>query len=111
MPLGILSVIEKVTQVVDKNNLQVFFDIALTSMATDMSKNLPALGYKIFLQYIALKEPKLVRANLGKYCVLRTSYQNRPNIGLSILWTVGQAGSKDFHTGLASELIKNSCGI
>ncbi|XP_044265792.1 transmembrane protein 214-A [Tribolium madens] len=101
VPSGILSVIEKVTQVVDKNNLQVFFDIALTSMATDMSKNLPALGYKLFLQHIALKDPKLVRANLGKYCVLRTSYQNRPNIGLSILWAVGQAGIRDFQTGLA----------
>ncbi|KYB26829.1 Transmembrane protein 214-B-like Protein [Tribolium castaneum] len=101
VPSGVLSVIEKVAQVVDKNNLLVFYDIALTSMATDMSKNLPALGYKLFLQHIALKEPKLIRANLGKYCVLRTSYQNRPNIGLSILWAVGQAGIRDFQTGLA----------
>ncbi|RZC43263.1 transmembrane protein 214-B, partial [Asbolus verrucosus] len=100
VPSGIKAVIEKATMDADKSNMQLFFDISLTSMATDMSKNLPAVGHKLFLQYIALNEPSLVVANLMKHVVLRNSYQNRPNIGLSILWAVGQVGINDFQAGL-----------
>ena len=31
---------------------------------------------------------------------LRNSYQNRPNIGLALLWSVGQAGKNDLQTGV-----------
>ncbi|CAH1365193.1 unnamed protein product [Tenebrio molitor] len=100
VPSGITSVIERAAQEANKSNVQLFYDIALTSMATDMSKNLPAIGHKLFLQYIALSEPSLVIINLTKHIVLRNSYQNRPNIGMSILWAVGQAGISDFQIGL-----------
>lgn len=69
-------------------------------MASDMSKDLPALGNKLFLQYIAVNEPSLVSLNINKYVTLKNSYQNRPNIGLSILWAVGHVGVKDFQCGL-----------
>lgn len=83
-----------------KNNTQLFFDICLTSMASDMSKDLSALGNKIFLQYIAVNEPLLISENLNKYIILKNSYQNRPNIGLSILWSVGHVGIKNIQCGL-----------
>lgn len=69
-------------------------------MATDMSKGLSALGHKIYLQYLAMKDPKIASTNLQKHSVLRNSYQNRQNIGLSVLWALGQAGLKDFNIGL-----------
>lgn len=69
-------------------------------MATDMSKGLPALGHKIYLQYLVSRDPKIVTLNLGKHAVLRNSYQNRQNIGLSILWVLGLAGTRDFVVGL-----------
>lgn len=68
-------------------------------MATDMSRGSPALGHKLFLQYVALNDPKSAAANLNNYPALRNSYQNRPPIGLSILWAIGQVGEKDFHLG------------
>lgn len=75
-------------------------------MTTDMSKNLSALGYKLYLQYIAINKPKLVTVSLNKHVILRNSYQNRPNVGLSILWAVGQAGYSDFNVGLKGTQIK-----
>lgn len=100
VPSGIKDIIEKATKEANKSNCQLFFDISLASMTTDMAKSLPALGHKLFLQYIALNEPALVLANLNKHITLRNSYQNRPNIGLSILWAVGQVGLTDFQAGL-----------
>ncbi|XP_050500167.1 transmembrane protein 214 [Diabrotica virgifera virgifera] len=100
VPSDLLSIIEKAVKEAGKNNAQLFFDICLTSMATDMSKGLPSIGYKIFLQYIALQEPRLVTENLQKHVSLRNSYQNRPNIGQSILWGVSHVGYKDFSSGL-----------
>lgn len=82
------------------SSTQLFFDIALTTMATDMSKGLSALGHKLYLQYIAMNYPKIANTNVGKHCELRNSYQNRQNIGLSILWSLGQCGIKDFDAGL-----------
>ncbi|KAJ8925970.1 hypothetical protein NQ315_009825 [Exocentrus adspersus] len=102
LPAGLKNVIEKSVKEAEKSNVQLFFDICLTSMATDMGKGLPALGYKFYLQYIALNEPKLVSASIAKHVTLRNSYQNRPNIGLSILWAVGHVGVKDLHCGLAT---------
>ncbi|XP_031338042.1 transmembrane protein 214-B [Photinus pyralis] len=85
---------------IGRSNLQVFFDLLLTSMTNDMSKNVHTLGTKIYIQLVALMEPSLVLASLNKHASLRTSYQNRPPIGLSILWGLGQAGIKDLHAGL-----------
>ncbi|CAH0550148.1 unnamed protein product [Brassicogethes aeneus] len=100
VPLPIKTVIEKSVKETGKSNIQLFFDIALTSMTTEMSKGLPALGWKFFLQYIATIEPKLVVTSISKHIVLRNSYQNRSNVGLSILWAVGQVGFADFNSGL-----------
>lgn len=94
------SVIEKAITQAGKDNTQLFFDICLTSMASDMSKDLPAFGNKLFLQYIAINEPQIVVTNVNKYITLKNSYQNRSNIGLSILWAVGHVGIHNFQAGL-----------
>lgn len=72
-----------------------------------MSKGLPAVGYRFFLQYIALNEPKLVAVDANKYAALLKSYQNRSNIGLSILWAVGNVGINDFQSGLTGKYINS----
>lgn len=83
-----------------KSNAQIFLDISLTTMANDMSKNLNTVGHKLYIQYLALNEPQFVLTNMNKHLSLRSSYQNRQQIGLSILWGLGQAGMKDFNVGL-----------
>ncbi|XP_056635637.1 transmembrane protein 214 [Diorhabda sublineata] len=100
VPSGLNAIIQKVLKEAGKSNIQLFFDICLTSLATEMSKGLPATGYKIFLQYISLQEPTLVMTSIQKHVNLRNSYQNRPNIGLSILWGISHVGYKNFSSGL-----------
>lgn len=92
--------IERATKEAGKSNVQTFFNISLTAMATDMSRGSPALGHKLLLQYIAASDPKSAAANLANCVSLRNSYQNRPPIGLSILWAMGQVGVKDLQLGL-----------
>lgn len=94
------TIIDRAIKEAGKNNVQTFFNISLTAMATDMSRGSSALGHKLLLQYIAVNDPKSVAANLSNYITLRNSYQNRPPIGLSIFWAVGQVGEKDIHLGL-----------
>lgn len=100
MPTTLKSVLERSIREAGKNNVQTFFNISLTALATDMSNGSPALGHKLLLQYIALNDPKSATFNLNNYIALRNSYQNRPPIGLSILWAVGQVGWRDLHLGL-----------
>lgn len=96
---------EKAVKEAGKENVQVFYDISLQAMATDMGKGLPALGHKLFIQLLLLGDPKIVITNLSKHITLRNSYQNRQAIGLSILWAVGQAGIKDFNIGFKGKYI------
>lgn len=100
MPNALRSIIEKAVNESNPSNVNLFFDISLTTMATEMNKDAPVLGHKFFLQYIATKDPKMLLNKLNAYNTLKNSYQNRQNIGLSILWALGQAGLKDFSVGL-----------
>ncbi|KAH1000815.1 hypothetical protein HUJ04_013100 [Dendroctonus ponderosae] len=100
MPSALRATIEKAVTAAGKSNAQLYFNIALTSLVTDLSKGLATMGYRFFLQYIALNEPKLVTETLAKCVALRNSYQNRSNIALSILWAVGHVGVHDLQSGL-----------
>ncbi|KAF5280404.1 hypothetical protein FQR65_LT03213 [Abscondita terminalis] len=100
VPSSVKNLIEKSIKDAGKGNAQVFFDLLLTTMANDMSKNMHTVGHKLYIQYLAMMEFNFVALNLSKHVSLRTSYQNRPPIGLSILWSLGQVGLKDFHSGL-----------
>lgn len=81
-------------------NVQYFFDQSLTSLAVDMSNNLPCVGHKIMLQLIAIEWPQVCGQSLAKNAILRNSYQNRAPIGLSLLWALGQGGFRDITVGL-----------
>ncbi|KAK5649111.1 hypothetical protein RI129_004003 [Pyrocoelia pectoralis] len=100
IPTPLKNILERPLKDIGRSNLQVFFDLLLTTMTNDMSKNVHTLGSKIYIQLVALMEPSLALTSLSKHASLRTSYQNRPPIGLSILWGLGQAGIKDLHAGL-----------
>ncbi|KAF5269091.1 hypothetical protein FQA39_LY18924 [Lamprigera yunnana] len=100
VPTPVRSIVEKSIKDAGKGSSQVFYDLLLTIMTDDMSKNIHTLGSKFYIQYLAITEPNFVTTNLNKHISLRTSYQNRPPIGLSILWALGQAGIKDFNAGL-----------
>ena len=51
-------------------------------------------------QALAEIDPQLIINSLPRFVELRNSYQNRPAIGLAILWSVGQAGRKDVACGV-----------
>lgn len=86
--------------------IPVFFGIALTTLATDMSKNLSCVGTKIYLQCMALNNPHL-HTSVNNLTTLLNSYQNRPNIGLSILWSIGHVSAKNADVGLTSTMINS----
>lgn len=54
---------------------------------------------------LAHEYPEFCIASIPKSVSLRNSYQNRPPIGLSLLWTLGQGGYKDFAVGLKGKKI------
>ncbi|XP_055642716.1 transmembrane protein 214-A [Toxorhynchites rutilus septentrionalis] len=83
-----------------EQNVQYFYDLTLSNLASDMNKNLPHLGHKIMLQAMALSNPQICVNNLARNAILRNSFQNRSNIGLSLLWALGQGGFGDLNVGL-----------
>ena len=70
-------------------------------MATDMLKNSPAVGYKIFIQLLAKFNPEMTITSIPKLVTLRNSYQNRKPIGLSLLWALSQSGKENLTVGLS----------
>ncbi|XP_055540761.1 transmembrane protein 214 [Wyeomyia smithii] len=80
--------------------LQFFYDLSLSNLAEDMNKNQPHMGHTILLQAVALRKPQVCINNLARNAILRNSFQNRSNIGLSLLWALGQGGFRDLNVGL-----------
>lgn len=83
-----------------QQSVQHFYEITLTSMATDMVKGIPVVGYKIFLQLLAHLNPEMTASNIPKLITIKSSYENRKNVGLSLLWAWSQAGRKNLAVGL-----------
>ena len=100
VPKTISSILEKAIDIVGKQTAQLFYENTLTTMATDMVKGSPAVGHKIFLQLLARINPEMTIANISKLIGVKNSYQNRKNIGLSLLWAISQAGRKNLIVGL-----------
>ncbi|CAG9564224.1 unnamed protein product [Danaus chrysippus] len=99
-PLEVVKLLENVLHDAGKANTQLFFDVSLTALANDMSRGQSVNGYRLLLQILAQKYPDFCLVSLPKSISLRNSYQNRPPIGLSLLWTVGQGGLNNFAVGL-----------
>merc|ERR1719270_1419386 len=79
---------------------ETFFETCISNTAHELQKGLNVVGWNILTQLLAENNPSLVTANIQRYIELRNSYQNRPNIGLALLWSVGQAGAKSLHSGM-----------
>lgn len=100
LPSEIKSSLEGVLQDAGKINAQLFFDVTLTALANDMSRGQSVNGHRILLQILANDYPEFCVASIQKSASLRNSYQNRPPIGLSLLWAFGQGGLNNFAVGL-----------
>lgn len=57
-------------------------------------------GHRVLIQLLALEHPEFCVSSIQKSVSLMNSYQNRPPIGLTLLWAVGLGGVKDFTIGL-----------
>jgi len=79
---------------------ETFIETCVANTAHDLAKGSTVVGWKVLTQLLAELQPGLVTANLSRYVELRNSYQNRPNIGTAILWSVGQAGMRSLHSGI-----------
>ncbi|CAK1584254.1 unnamed protein product [Parnassius mnemosyne] len=100
IPAEIKSSLENVLKDAGKANNQLFFDVTLTALANDMSRGQLVNGHRLLLQMLALEFPDFCTASIPKSVSLRNSYQNRPPIGLSLLWAYGQGGHNDFAVGM-----------
>ncbi|XP_035915013.1 transmembrane protein 214 [Anopheles stephensi] len=100
MPQPLRDVIDDCIAKANEENGKYFYDLTLSNLASDMNKGLPYLGHKLILQAIAIHYPAACVNNLARNAILRNSYQNRNNIGLSLLWALGQGGYSDLDVGL-----------
>lgn len=100
VPPALRELIVRTLRDAGPTNVQYFFDQTLNSLVVDQSKNLPVLGYKITAQLIAFEWPAICGQSLAKTAILRNSYQNRPPIGLGLLWSVAQGGFRDAAVGV-----------
>ncbi|XP_043669609.1 transmembrane protein 214-A [Vespula pensylvanica] len=100
VPKSISSTMERAVTMAGQQTTQLFYEITLTTMATDIAKGTAVVGHKIFLQLLARVNPEMTIANISKLISVRNSYQNRKAIGLSLLWALSQAGEKDLAIGL-----------
>lgn len=100
IPEDIRSSLASVLHDAGKPNAQLFFDGTLTALANDMSRGQQVNGHRLLLQMLAKEYPDFCTASSAKSASLRNSYQNRPPIGLTLLWAFGQGGLSDFTVGL-----------
>ncbi|XP_012281120.1 transmembrane protein 214-A isoform X2 [Orussus abietinus] len=100
LPNSIKSTLERALEAAGTQNTQLFYEVTLISMASDIMKGVPVVGCKIFLQLMGYHWPEIALVNASKLISLRNSYQNRKSIGLSFIWTILQSGRKDLSIGL-----------
>jgi len=79
---------------------ETFFETCVANTAHELAKGGNVAGWRCLTQLLADLQPTVVTAHLPRYVELRNSYQNRPAVGLAILWSVGQAGRKSLQSGI-----------
>jgi len=82
---------------------ETFFETCVANTAHELAKGGNVNGWRCLTQLLADLQPTVVTAHLPRYVELRNSYQNRPAVGLAILWSVGQAGRKNLQSGVKGE--------
>lgn len=100
LPQDLKELIDDTITNAGDQNVQYFYDLTLSNLTGDMNKNLPHLGHSVLLQAMAISNPQICVNNLARNAILRNSFQNRSNIGLSLLWALGQGGFHDPSVGL-----------
>ena len=94
------KVINMMLQKCSDSMKETFLETSVANTAHELQKCLNVVGWNILIQLLTETNPSLVTAHIPRFIELRNSHQNRPNIGLSILWSVGQAGAKSLHSGV-----------
>merc|ERR1719357_1243565 len=84
---------------------ETFFETCVANTAYELAKGQCVAGWRVLTQMLADLQPTVVTAHLPRYVELRNSYQNRPAVGLAILWSVGQAGRKNLQSGVKVWLV------
>lgn len=100
VPKSLRVILEKGIDAAGAEHARLFYEFILTALAMEMTKNVPVVGYKIFVQLLAKYDPKLSINNIVKLTSMRNSYQNRKPIGLSLLWSFNQSGRENLTVGL-----------
>ncbi|KAK3857658.1 hypothetical protein Pcinc_026053 [Petrolisthes cinctipes] len=80
--------------------LAAFHKHCVQAMVQEQVKGLGVVGYKIFIQILAMHRPEVGVVNLPFYCELRQDLQSQTPACLSLLWAVGQSGVGNFTIGL-----------
>ncbi|KAK3783194.1 hypothetical protein RRG08_046987 [Elysia crispata] len=104
-PLALLpqtsqKVLNSVVKRFSNQTLDNLFYHCVQQMLSESSKDQCSLGYKIFLQLLAYHKPDVTMSKMYQYLELLKTHQNRPALCISILWAVGQCGTKNFKCGL-----------
>ena len=77
----------------------------LANLAHDMSKGHESVhGYLLILQALGEATPALCMSNAQRSQELLKSYRNRAQIGLALMWALGQGGKKNLSVGLQGKL-------
>ncbi|XP_058803960.1 transmembrane protein 214-B [Phymastichus coffea] len=100
VPKSLRVIFEKAIDAAGAQHACLFYEFILTAFTMEMTKNVPVVGYKIFVQLLAKYDPTLGMNNIPKLISMRNSYQNRKPIGLSLLWSYNQSGRENLTVGL-----------
>lgn len=100
LPQGSQKVLKSVVEKFSNQMLDNLFYHCIQQMLMGSSKDQCTLGYKIFLQLLAYHKPDITMSKMHQYLELLKTHQNRPALCISILWAVGQCGTKNFKCGM-----------
>jgi len=76
------------------------YETLLANMGHDLAKGFSVHGYVILLQLMSEVYPTLATIQTIRFTELIKSYQNKQNVGIALLWALGQCGRKDLSSGL-----------
>ncbi|XP_065343684.1 transmembrane protein 214-B [Cloeon dipterum] len=79
---------------------QAFYENCLSAIANDASKDLKVDGWLLLIETLSHVSPELAVNNLSRYESIMVSYQNRPVVGKTLLWALGQAGLRNLAVGV-----------
>ncbi|GFR79105.1 transmembrane protein 214 [Elysia marginata] len=99
MPQSSQKVLNSVVKKFSNQMLDNLFYHCVQQMLTEAAKDQCSLGYKMFLQLLAYHKPDITMSKMHQYLELLKTHQNRPALCISILWAVGQCGTKNFKCG------------